>query len=215
MGFIGMAGWAHEVTEDEHARGIRQEEQDAAEFLRLFLDQIHAPQIRMTTTLNGLASVPEDVRLVTLNMPTNIRVQRLQQLIDALFVPERTDLGVKVRNQPNDPEYLPIHLMRFYTVGFQARAGQSPPPGQAAVPFAILKNQATVQVPQRFRPFGGAEYELRAFAEHTGNAVATGHYIAYVKSRDTWHYVNDSQVRCHANIQDAVQRAYLLFYKRL
>ncbi|KAK2464014.1 hypothetical protein APHAL10511_003958 [Amanita phalloides] len=57
-------------------------------------------------------------------------------------------------------------------------------------------------------------YDLYAVTNHFGN-LSSGHYTAFIASRDGWMYCDDSSVKPVDPRQVVNQKAYLLFYKRI
>ncbi|KAF5351330.1 hypothetical protein D9758_008023 [Tetrapyrgos nigripes] len=56
-------------------------------------------------------------------------------------------------------------------------------------------------------------YDLYGVTNHVGN-LSSGHYTAFVASRDKWMYCDDSVVKTVDSKQVVSQKAYVLFYKR-
>ncbi|KAH8833175.1 hypothetical protein DL96DRAFT_712051 [Flagelloscypha sp. PMI_526] len=119
------------------------------------------------------------------------------------------------------PPILIIHLKRFETHGrfsdkidnfveFPMRGldltGFMPTGTGAAGLEHVNKEDPRAQVP----PY---KYDLYGVTNHYGN-LSSGHYTAWIQSRDKWLYCDDSNVKESDPAQVVGQKAYVLFYKR-
>ena len=103
------------------------------------------------------------------------------------------------------PSVLILHLKRF---GFDADQGLASKDNRP-VTFGQTLDLKPHMTPDAT---GYTRYELSAVLEHHGGTVHGGHYTAYVRARDAWWCVSDSNVR-KVKLEDVLGRqAYVLFY---
>jgi len=134
------------------------------------------------------------------------------ELLDANYMCEQCDerrRAVKQACIQRAPQTLTLCLKRFRT----AFVGKS---------IEMTKFGGHVDFPATLdlAPFCTAEcagslvYTLQGVVVHSGGNTKSGHYVAYTRTSQGWHYFSDTTVRA-SSLPDALgQQAYLLFYER-
>jgi ubiquitin C-terminal hydrolase len=134
------------------------------------------------------------------------------ELLDANYMCEQCDerrRAVKQACIQRAPQTLTLCLKRFRT----AFVGKS---------IEMTKFGGHVDFPATLdlAPFCTAEcagsliYKLQGVVVHSGGNTKSGHYVAYTRTSQGWHYFSDTTVRA-SSLPDALgQQAYLLFYER-
>lgn len=196
-------------------------EQDAAEALQIFLEDIEDPELtlqtRITVTnvlLDGSTEVSstydEPRRLVQLNIPPEQATPNsLQSLFELQFAEEsieasgseveRVRIKVKTTSFTELPKTLLIQLVRqhFLTDG--------------------RKIHDEIEAPDFIQiPGHDARYQLSGFIYHQGQTMDSGHYSAFLRQVDSsFTLFNDHMIKANADIRKVTDFSYIYSYVRV
>ena len=199
-------------------------EQDAAEALQNFLDDIEDPEItlqtRITVTnvlLDGSTQVSstydEPRRLIQLNIPLeSSKPNSLQSLFELQFAEESIEASgseaervrVKVRTTTflELPQTLLIQLVRQNFLNDGHKINDE------------IEASQFIQITGQDGKL--AQYQLNGFIHHQGQSMDSGHYIAYLRQADnTVTLFNDVMIKFNADISKDKNFAYIYSYVRV
>jgi len=172
----------------------RMVEQDAEEFLRELLEAAGCDKVAITHTVNAGVPNLETYHFIPLSFPAGAGAVTLQAMMDYFLVEVEGGRRHDRAFAFGYPDILGLHLKRYTDPHH--------------------KIDRAVQAPLQWATPDGSNYRLKAFIEHIGASTNTGHYVAYVQVHDRWHRISDSSVDCNVDVRGAVQRAYMLFYRK-
>lgn len=196
-------------------------EQDAAEALQIFLNDIEDAELtlqtRITVTnvlLDGsteISSTNDEPRcLIQLNIPLEQATSNsLQSLFELQFAEEsieasgseaeRVRMKVKTTSFTELPKTLLIQLVRqhFLTDG--------------------LKISDRIEVPEFIQiPGHDVQYQLSGFIYHQGLSMDSGHYSAFLRQADSsFTLFNDQMIKANADISEVKDYSYIYSYVRI